>query len=370
MLISQFYPIIGGAETQCYNLSKELIKLGVNIEIITPRIDKKLPKKDLLDGIPVIRVPFLYPSELNVAVWLAHLWKNRNRYDFFHIHLINRPHTFAAWIIAKIFRKKLIIKFANTGHRFDLIMTKKDLRPPLSLLTEKAVRAADKIIAICKQVETELIFHGIDTERIASIPNGVKIGNTTNIQIRNKCRKQLKLPEDRVIVIRIGTLSPKKGIPCLLDSFEIVLKKCPNVFLLSVGGNHIPEELLEYQNKFSQNVCFVKNQTNVIPYLQASDIFVLPSLTEGLSNALLEAQSVGLPAVVTSVGGNTDIVKDGVNGIVVESDNSTQLSSALIELIISKEKRFFMSKNALEIIERFDISQIAQYYYDLYNTFI
>jgi glycosyltransferase involved in cell wall biosynthesis len=369
MLISQFYPIIGGAEIQCYHLSKELIKLGVHVEIITPKINKSSPTKELLDGVTVVRLPFLHPVELNLAVWLAYLWKNRNNYDIFHIHLINRPHTVAAWIIAKLFQKRVIIKFANTGHRFDLLMTKKDLRPPLSILTQKAVRSADKIIAICKQVEIELIDNGIKSDRIVSIPNGVMLGNETNNQKRSKIRKKLSLPENKIIILRIGTLSNKKGIPVLLDAFEEVLKKCPNTYLLSVGGNYIPQALTEYQQTYPENVCFLLNQTDVIPFYQASDIFVLPSLTEGLSNALLEAQSVGLPAVVTSVGGNTDVIKHGINGLVVEPGNKAQLSRALIDLVISKEKRKLLSQKTLEVIKKFNLTNISEQYYNLYLSF-
>jgi len=156
----------------------------------------------------------------------------------------------------------------------------------------------------------------------------------------------------------------------LLNAFEKVLKKCPDAFLLSVGGKEIPKALRAYQKKYSENVCFVQNQTNILPFYQASDIFVLPSLTEGLSNALLESQSVGLPAVVTSVGGNTDVVKNGLNGIVVDSGNVEQLASALIELIISKKNRESMSRKALESIKQFDLRNIARQYINLYNLLL
>jgi glycosyltransferase involved in cell wall biosynthesis len=367
MLTSQFYPIIGGAEIQCLNLSRALIEQGVHVEVITPRVDKKSPKREIVNGVPVIRLPFLHPAELNIVVWLAFLWKHRNKYDIFHIHLFNRPHTVASWFISKIFRKKTVVKFANTGHRFDLLMTRKDLRPPLSTLTEKAVRTADAIIAICKQVEKELLSNGIDSKKIVSIPNGVVIGNITNIQIRKQRRQALNLPQNRIIVLRIGTLSEKKGIPVLLNAFEKVVKKCSDAYLLSVGGNEIPKELIVYQEQFFENVRFVQNQADILPFYQASDIFVLPSHTEGLSNALLESQSVGLPAVVTSVGGNTDVVKNGINGIVVDYGNAEQLASALIDLIISKEKRESMSREALNSIKQFDLSHIAHQYSRLYK---
>ncbi|HLC17189.1 MAG TPA: glycosyltransferase [Thermodesulfovibrionia bacterium] len=79
---------------------------------------------------------------------------------------------------------------------------------------------------------------------------------------------------------------------------------------------------------------FVLNQPDgVLPYFQAADLFVLPSFAEGLSNALLEAQTCGLPAVATHVGGNSDIIQENVNGLLIEPGNVKQLADSLSTLI-------------------------------------
>jgi len=367
MLISKFLPNIGGAEIQCLNISNTLSKYDdIEVDIITPRENRNSPKFEFLKKVPVKRIPFLHPAELNIFIWLAYLFKYRKSYDIFHIHLINRPHTMAAWIISKIFNKKTIVKLTSTGSGFDLLLTKR-LRPPLNLFTESAVRSADKIIAISKQTEIELLNYGINQNKIEFIPNGVTIKGRTDSKTRNKCRNKFNLPKDKIIILRTGRFSKVKGISCLLEGFEIVLKYCPNAFLLSVGGNNFPKDIINYANNRKENSLFLEDKSDVEPFYQSADIFVLPSLREGLSNSLLEAQAAALPAVVTSVGGNTDIIKDGINGIVVEPNNHVSLASALIKLVKSKDLRQEMACKAVQCINKYDINTIADKYRRLYK---
>jgi glycosyltransferase involved in cell wall biosynthesis len=162
----------------------------------------------------------------------------------------------------------------------------------------------------------------------------------------------------------------KKGMDVLLSAWAELLERYPNIVLLSLGGEQVPDAVRERTLAWQGQILFVLNTENVLPYYQAADIFVLPSLAEGLSNALLEAQACGLPSVVTAVGGNTDVVRDGENGLVVTANQSAALADALVRLIEDKNLRESMSKAARERITAFSIYEVARQYDKLYQDLL
>ena len=110
---------------------------------------------------------------------------------------------------------------------------------------------------------------------------------------------------------------------------------------------------------------------DVAPYLQAADLFILPSEFEGLSNALLEAMACALPVISTRVGGSIDIIESGVNGLLVEYDNEEDLSREMSRVLGEPELAASMGKHARETIERqHDMDSIADEYREVYNSLI
>ena len=105
-------------------------------------------------------------------------------------------------------------------------------------------------------------------------------------------------------------------------------------------------------------------------FLQAADVFVLPSLAEGLSNALLEALSASLPAVVTDVGGNADLVVNGQNGLVVPAGSHEALANAMLRLADSPQEWTHMSMRAKERLRDYSIESVAARYLQLYEKLV
>jgi glycosyltransferase involved in cell wall biosynthesis len=199
--------------------------------------------------------------------------------------------------------------------------------------------------------------YGISESNTHVIPNGVDLTTymISTDKVRIDLRDKLGLPQDVKIMSSVGWLKPVKGHKYLLEAFSIFTKGTSQKWILVLlGEGELEEELKDQAKKFSicENVYFVGFQNNVQDWLGASDLMVSATLSEGLSNALIEATATGLPIVATNVGGNPEVVEHDFNGLLVESEDSLGLCRA-IESIASNENMYVeMSKNSRIKAER------------------
>jgi len=366
MVIQDFYPITGGAEKQCLKLSKALIASGVDVTVVTRRTTAELEKECLVEGVQVIRLKCRKPFEWASLVWLFYLIKNRSQFDLLHVHMLHE-HTFGSIVAGRLFNKPVILKAVSSGYDFDLLRLKKNGRRPFNLLIIHATRYVSQVISICSAVQNDLLKWQFPPEIISCIPNGVTLHGAVSDATKKKRRYELGLPESGCIVLRVGSYLPVKGVSVLLDAWVEVARCEKETFLVSVGGEEVPSTVVQFTELYKEQMKTVPNQPDgVLPYYQAADFLVLPSLTEGLSNVLLEAQSCGLPAVVTNVGGNGDIIVDGENGLLVPPGDKDQLASAIVKLVRNKSLRHSMSGASLRRIKSFSMAHVVAKYKELY----
>lgn len=372
MLIYKFLPEIGGAEVQCLKLSRELRKQGVDVKVLTLTSKRDLPKKELIDSVPVTRLPYFRPLELSLLWYLLYLLKNRKKYDILHTHILG-PMSVPPMLIASIFRKPYIVKIANSGFRFDYKICEENMKWPLRNLIRRSFFKAYKIISICNAVKSDIITTGFPEQKIESVPNGVEYDYffPATQELQQQRRTELKLPSNAKIILRVGSLHSKKGLDLLLDAWKKISCKYPDAFLLSVGGTHIPDSLTEKITPLKESVRFDLNSPNgVRSYYQAADIFVLPSLTEGLSNALLEAQACGLGCIASKVGGNMDIIEHGVNGLLINPGDRDELIAAISLLLESPKYCTQLRHGAKNIAKTFNLTHVASRYKNLYSQLL
>jgi glycosyltransferase involved in cell wall biosynthesis len=162
------------------------------------------------------------------------------------------------------------------------------------------------------------------------LPNGVDVDRFTPAKERDRkeLRERLGLGNEFVAVFT-GRLAPEKRLDRALHAWPAVTDVSPGAKLLIVGDG---PEAARLRDLAPAGVRFVGSTDDVLPYLQVADVFVLTSDLEGLSCALLEAQAVGLPAVVTDVGAARRIIEHGVNGYVVDTDDEASLREHLAAL--------------------------------------
>jgi glycosyltransferase involved in cell wall biosynthesis len=173
----------------------------------------------------------------------------------------------------------------------------------------------------------------LPAERILVIPNGV---DTRPFSLRRGgFREREGIPADRTVITTVGRLDTQKGLPYLLEAARLVTRGRPDLRFLVVGEGPRRRDLLRHRDRLGLkgHVSFLGFRTDIPQILADSDIFVLPSLWEGMPIVLLEALAAGLPAVATDVPGVTEVLTDGETGLVVPPKDAGALARALRELL-------------------------------------
>jgi len=369
MLVNEFPPIpTGGAERQAERLAIYLKNNGWPVWVITRRLDG-LPARQNYHGIEIVRPLTVGFGKLKTIIFvlgtLLSLWKLRSKYEILHAHLIYGP-AFAAMLAARFLGKRVIVKLGNSGEFGDVQHSQRTLRGRLRLTLLR--KWADVIIALDDTIYNEILSVGVDPKQIRRISNGIDVGDFSPLQTRMEAKNKLGL-KNKVVMVFVGRLSPQKSLPTLLTALERSLPACPGLHLLLLGDG--PDRIaLEDQAHLlgvRARVEFLGNQSDVRPFLNAADMFVLPSESEGISNALLEAMSAGLACVVTTVGANFDILDQGRCGVLLPPGDVSALSNSLIELANDPEKCQALGDAAQKYVAaHFDFSVVGSLYEDLY----
>ncbi|MCP5335211.1 MAG: glycosyltransferase family 4 protein [Oceanospirillaceae bacterium] len=214
--------------------------------------------------------------------------------------------------------------------------------------------------SIAEQMRTD---YGVASEKIHTIHNGVdlELYQVKKDVEKQVYRDQLSIPQDKTILLSIGWLKPIKGYEYLLDALAKLNNEYPSkYYLLIVGEGPLLESLSAQADRLhiAHMVRFTGIQKNVQDWMAAADLVVSATLSEGLSNALVEATASGLPVIATKVGGNPEVVEDGFNGLLVPSQDSKALCAALIDIAENKETFQRMCVNARVKAER-DFSNVS-----------
>lgn len=227
------------------------------------------------------------------------------------------------------------------------------------LLEFTAALFCDKIIAVSEDLKKILIQEiGISEQKIIVIRNGIKIIPVDH-SIRASIYAQLGRNKNEFIICYVGRLATVKNIPFLLAALGEICVFQTDVKLLVVGDGPEKNALIDLVNAYrlTENVIFLGVRNDVRNILSICDLFVLPSLSEGISISLLEAMSMRVPVVATKVGGNAEVIKHGETGILVESNDICELKSAIQRIINSPEERnSFVEKAYQHISCNFNIT--------------
>lgn len=248
---------------------------------------------------------------------------------------------------------------SSSGETSDIKLLKRSL---MGKFFYPLIKRVDAVVSVCKQSTRELINGGFSEERIAEIPNGVDLDRF----VQRPPRQGLKGP----IITFVGRLDRYKGVDFLLEAFKRVITQNSNSRLLIVGTG--PDETLlkdkTVRLHLEENIQFLGKREDVFSLLLDSDIFVLPTLSEGMSNVLLEAMACGLPVVTTSVGGNCDLISNGHNGLLVPPGDSDALGEALIEILHDAALAGRLGDEARKTVqENYSLEFITDRYLALYN---
>jgi glycosyltransferase involved in cell wall biosynthesis len=370
MLVNEFPPLpVGGAERQAERLSGWLAARGWKVSVLT-RGAASLPSRETRDGFSILRIRPRGPGKLKSLTFvLGSIWTlfhRRTEYKILHAHLSFGP-AFAAVIAARLLGKRVIVKLGNSGEFGDIRVSQKTLRGRVRLFALR--RWADAVIALDEAMHAEALAAGFDPRRLRRMNNGIDFEAFTSTRSKEEAKSALGLG-GKIIVLFMGRLSEQKSLPTLLNAFAAARKDCSALHLLLLGDGP-SRPALDFQAEklgISANTTFAGPQRDVRPYLEAADVFALPSVSEGISNALLEAMSAGLACVATPVGGNAEVLDAGACGILLPPRDESAWAAALAELGNDSQRRERLGEAArARVRERYDFSVVGGQYESLYR---
>lgn len=371
-IIEYFPPHIGGMEGHALNLSLLQVWAKHDVEVfIGCGGEWKTGFKGIPSEFPIYKAPLQFlPLYSKLRRFWFNVWdyfaviKNhkKNPYDIIHLH-----GDFVEAFFGGKLAKKLNIPAILTIHAG---LNKKFLKPK----NAKYFKNIGKIICVSQEIVNDLKSIGIPENKLAVISSGIylsefeKADGDKIADLRDKYSKP--------IIISIGVLRPTKGFKYLIEAFKKIKKKFSEASLIIIGDGSNRIELEKQAEKIG-GIYFLLRQDNnrVVEYLKVADIFVLASIftendREGTPNTIMEAMAAGLPIVATKVGGNPYLIKEGINGFLVEDKNSDELAEAVIKLIDNPEIREKMKIKNLEDIKQKDWPVIAKKITDAYNLVI
>lgn len=355
----------GGAEHSIYNISIQLAKLGYNVHIFTSSIDNK----DSIENYDRINI-FRYGKNFNIGsapMSLKLLYRPLSHdVDIVHSHLGNLPAPIAAHIYAKKKNKPLIVSYHGdyTGG-YGGSVRRLGIYVHDRYIAEKLLSSADIIISPTECYIEESKFLNKFREKIVVIPNGIDIKEYDINLSKEKCRDILKLPQDKKIILFVGSIAPHKGPDVLLKAISKIEKNMRDIKLVFVGTGVMVNELKILSEKLGIKkivdfVGFVDGYKKVM-YYKSSDIFVLPTIESEMFGIVnLEAMACGIPVVASRIGGIPDLVNDGENGLLVHPNDVDSLSDAITYLLQREELCKIMGIEGNKRVENYSLESIAE----------
>lgn len=317
----------------------------------------------LAEGVPVISFDRKPGLDRSIFMRMAREIRSRG-IDVVHAHQYTPffYSSIAAWLAGT--RARVI--FTEHGRHFpDVVSAKRRITNQLVFN-----RLANDITAVCDWSARSLAEKdGFSKDRISVIPNGIDIERYEARTSKADLRCSLGLDPDRRYVVIVARFHPVKDHATLIAGFQGVAAARPDVDLLLVGDGPLRPEIEKQIASLAlgARVKLVGVRSDVPSWLLASDIFALSSVSEAASITLLEAMACGLPAVVTAVGGNPELVRDGVDGLLVPRGDAAGFTRAFLRLLDSPETSMAMGRSgAARVRQEFLMDTTVNRYANLF----
>jgi len=361
-----------------YELSKRLGEKGFEIVVLAPH-HNGAKKFEFMDRMKVYRFPYFYPKKYQKLAYeggiLSNLKRNhlaklqvpllflselfyaikiikKERINFIHSHWII-PSGLVGAVCKRIFKKPFIISV----HGSDLILPNKFLKN----FAKIALNSCD--VCVVNSTATKDTVLGITNVReVEIVPMGADL-SMFNPNVKSDIKKDYKI--NGPIILTVGRLSKEKGIEYTIKAMPTILKKIPEIKLIIVGAGPEENNLKKLSKKLNLtgNVVFTGGipNKNLSRFYKSADVFVLPSLREGMGLVLLEAMACGTPVIGSNTGGITDIIKYGESGFLVKPKDPEDIAEKIIVLLSNKELQQKFSEEGLKIVrERFSWNVIVK----------
>ncbi len=240
----------------------------------------------------------------------------------------------------------------------------------------------DKIIAVSSEVRNQLLRDGIEEDKIIVIPSGVDLVRFNPHIPSGRLHRELKLPENTLLVGVIGYLSPEKGQSLLIQAVPEILKQVPEVKVILVGDGPLRPALQSQIDTLglNQTVYLLGFRSDIPEILADLDILLSTSFSEGSPGTVKEAMALGKPVLALDAGGVRELITNGVEGILIPYRESAkggfhkelvqELAAAVISLLKDKKKRQHMGQAAIKRIQAYGMDKMIERTEALYREIL
>jgi glycosyltransferase involved in cell wall biosynthesis len=364
VLVSRrFWPLVGGAEVMMARLAAGFHERGAAITVLTARWQADWPPDFDHRGVRVVRLQqggrrwwgtWRYMRTL--STWLR---EHRSRYDLAYVSMLKHD-AYAVLGAARALDFPVALRAEGAGTTGDCFW---QLEANFGRRIKKRCREASALIAPSPAIERELVAAGYPRERIHYLPNGVPLPPARDDAARSEAQVEARatlaegnpafaVPPGAPVVVYTGRLHPRKGLDYLLLAWAKLAPIVPAARLWIVGEGEFHRALDETlaRLQLAGSVRLAGAYDEVDDFLAAADLFVLPSLEEGMSLSLLEAMAAGLGVAATDIPANRVLVRDGVDGRLFAAADVESLAQLLAELLQDRAQLARLGAQARESV--------------------
>jgi N-acetyl-alpha-D-glucosaminyl L-malate synthase BshA len=362
------YPTYGGSGVVATELGIELAKRGHCVHFISYEMPFRLDryyKNICFHEVEMLEYPlFKYPPySLSLSVKMAEIIKAENL-DILHVHYA-MPHAASAYLAKQIVGSDRI-KIVTTLHGTDITLVGN--HRSFHAITKFSIEQSDGVTCVSEYLK-KTTFKTFDIcRKMEVIPNFVD----TSVFKRNGDRINTGLVEDgEKVISHISNFRPVKKVGSIIKVFCNISKKVKSKLLLAGDGPEM-SRIRNMVNRLDldEKVIFLGRQEDVIPLLNISDLYMLPSKSESFGLSALEAMSCGVPVIGTSEGGLREVVEDGISGYICDPNDIGKMSKAAVSILTGKARSTDMSSAARKRAMDFDSSLVIDRYVDYYKRVI
>jgi glycosyltransferase involved in cell wall biosynthesis len=362
-LVTSFH--IGGTERQVANLT-----LGIDSSRFDLHLGCLRYAGQLLEELKTLQIP---RPEFRIGAFHSPktLWQGMRFAQYIRKNRIRIVHSYGFYSnvfavpAARLARTPIVVaSIRDTG----------DVLTPAQRKVQRMIcRTADCVLVNAEAIRETLVEEGYAPGKIVVIRNGITLSKFEKRQRRANLRQELGLPLAAPLVMVSSRLNQMKGISYFLDAAMILAPRFPDARFLIVGDGGNRKELEEYASRLGlgQRVVFTGFRGDVPDLLSEAAVSVLPSLSEGLSNSLLESMAAGVPVVATRVGGNSEVVADGVTGFLVPPQDPAALAHATGLLLENKDLAArFGDSGRRRVADLFSVERSVRETQNLYHRLV
>lgn len=372
MLIQNFYPVFGGAENQALELARMMIRREMDVLVVTRRTGS-LPSTDMVSGVPVRRLLAFGPGLISSLVFmlssLLYLLFRASTYEVIHVHLASSQAVAAAFI-GKLLKKKVVIKIGGGNAIGEIVLSKKSFFGRIKLWVLGVLQP--RFVVVSRDQINVLRGFGLDKLEVEIIPNGVNPKTYHPVEEGERKRIREMVGWSGFVLLFGGRFSPDKlrvdVFENLMKAWSRVIKRRKGLSLYFVGGGPLKEDYsgLIRQYGVGASVHLWDSRDDLIALYQAADVFLLPSIAEGLSNAMLEALSTGVPLLASRVPGIQEVMTEGLEGFMFDPLDPDDIERSLEALLADPDRLAEMKQAAFDRAKDYSIDKTVDRYLKLY----